>query len=711
MAVDFTEEERSFLTAAQAEEALKAAGVLLEDLRPRAPESFDEATREVRAKAYEERRQYLWSLVRQELTRLQAKSSRRGSSGAAAPRAATASAQQGTHEAALQQMVARETRALERELRAEAQRERLERRQDAAAAARNEALAEKERVRAMKNDAREFLGDMRAARRGLAAQGAAGVQRPRPTPRPSSAPTPRPRPMAGFAPPSSETLSVVVRARAENTLAKREAEISAKMARKEEAYARRREAVENEREVKKLYAEQTRLRHEERFAGVQLTALQQTWKTQRELEDRQSRAERERAALRAAVGKVSASAEGGGVAAMEDAREERTSKVAARAANAATRLEEQNATAMAKERLKQQRAAAARDQADRQAENDKRQLQIRQHEQAMRRAARLTAKQVSEEVQRARVESDTQLASQRSAEVRKRTEDDRAKKKMDADLKAELHRENAERVRRAEEYRASKTQSLIEEKNLRYEQRRQMAAEGQELRIAFAVTRAKQQAAMGDQLRKSSERDLERAMRKAKSDPNFDTLAMESQRELAAKASAAPPPRPKSSRGGAASAKHPGSSGRLAIDAGEEKSSGAGRSTASAHSAADKKQRAAFASIERLRAQQNVELRAAVESEQRAEKKRSEMLLNTPEGADRVRLQKLLKMERERADSELMGLTAEHECALIRVSNAGASRHPEPPLLPLLTLPSVSPPRYQHRLALAELFKKAGVTR
>ena len=236
MAVDFTEEERSFLTAAQAEEALKAAGVLLEDLRPRAPESFDEATREVRAKAYEERRQYLWSLVRQELTRLQAKSSRRGSSGAVAPRAATASAQQGTHEAALQQMVARETRALERELRAEAQRERLERRQDAAAAARNEALAEKERVRAMKNDAREFLGDMRAARRGLAAQGAAGVQRPRPTPRPSSAPTPRPRPMAGFAPPSSETLSVVVRARAENTLAKREAEISAKMARKEEAY-------------------------------------------------------------------------------------------------------------------------------------------------------------------------------------------------------------------------------------------------------------------------------------------------------------------------------------------------------------------------------------------------------------------------------------------------------------------------------------------
>jgi hypothetical protein len=55
--------------------------------------------------------------------------------------------------------------------------------------------------------------------------------------------------------------------------------------------------------------------------------------------------------------------------------------------------------------------------------------------------------------------------------------------------------------------------------------------------------------------------------------------------------------------------------------------------------------------------------------------KRAELLAATPEGADRARLQKLQKFERERADSELMALTAEHE------------------------------------LRLAELFKRVGVTR
>ena len=40
------------------------------------------------------------------------------------------------------------------------------------------------------------------------------------------------------------------------------------------------------------------------------------------------------------------------------------------------------------------------------------------------------------------------------------------------------------------------------------------------------------------------------------------------------------------------------------------------------------------------------------------------LLSVTPEGTDRARLQKLLKLERDRADAELMGLTAEHELAL-----------------------------------------------
>jgi len=45
------------------------------------------------------------------------------------------------------------------------------------------------------------------------------------------------------------------------------------------------------------------------------------------------------------------------------------------------------------------------------------------------------------------------------------------------------------------------------------------------------------------------------------------------------------------------------------------------------------------------------------------------------EGADRVRLQKLLKLERERADSDLMALTAEHELELAEhFSRLGVTR-------------------------------------
>ena len=74
--------------------------------------------------------------------------------------------------------------------------------------------------------------------------------------------------------------------------------------------------------------------------------------------------------------------------------------------------------------------------------------------------------------------------------------------------------------------------------------------------------------------------------------------------------------------------------------------------------------RAAFAAVEQLRAEQNVELRQAVEAEQLAEAERTALLAQTAEGSDRARLQKLLKLERERADTELMALTAEHELAL-----------------------------------------------
>lgn len=103
---------------------------------------------------------------------------------------------------------------------------------------------------------------------------------------------------------------------------------------------------------------------------------------------------------------------------------------------------------------------------------------------------------------------------------------------------------------------------------------------------------------------------------------------------------------------------HAGTSGRLAVEAGAPSGPkpAAGRE--------DARQQAAFASIQRLRTQQNVELQAAVQAEQIAEAGRVELLGKNSEGADRVRLQKLLKLERDRADAELRGLTAEHELAL-----------------------------------------------
>ena len=87
------------------------------------------------------------------------------------------------------------------------------------------------------------------------------------------------------------------------------------------------------------------------------------------------------------------------------------------------------------------------------------------------------------------------------------------------------------------------------------------------------------------------------------------------------------------------------------------------------------RRRAAFAAIEQLRAEQNVELRQAVEAEQLAEAERTALLAQTAEGSESARLQKLLKLERERADSEMMALTAEHELSLARLfKQAGVTR-------------------------------------
>ena len=693
MVVDFSPDERAFLSSPHAQEALGAAGVNIEDLRPRALESFDEATRGMRAQAYEARRKYLWRLVRDERSQLEAKERKaaqragaeasakakvkaRGSDGsAAAPIESTAG---DNHARALQQMVAQETRALERELRAEAQRERLQRKQEQAAAARAQALADKERQRMMREESRQFLGDLRSARRELEEQSASNnVQRKRAASargRPSSAPPARPS--SGMAP-QNASLKEAVRLKAKEAAEQRAAKIAAEQEQKDAAFARRREQIENERALKRLYAEQVRLRHEERLAGVQLQTLEQTMKTQRELEEKQNRAERERAAQRAAVGKVSVSLDDaeGGTDDFEEKRQERTSKVLARAAQAEKRLEQAKGASLEKERMKQQRAAAAREERKRQEDAERQEQEQKNYELAMRRAQRLAMKQVAEEVQKAKTESAAELAAQRSAAVRERAEQERQKKRLEAELKQEMFRENAERVRRASEYKAAQVEASIHQKNLRYEQRSMTMEEGKELRLAFSVTRARQQSAMHNQMRASSEKELQRALSKARTDPDFDPLdkpptSARDDADGQPPRPAAAKPRPKTARPSSTQRARPAAADDGAFST---MPAAVGGLPAGAHE--DAQERAAFGAIEKLRAQQNKELREAVESEQKHEAKRAELLASTPEGPDRVRLQKLLKLERERADGEMMALAAEHE------------------------------------LALAQLFKKTGVTR
>ena len=60
---------------------------------------------------------------------------------------------------------------------------------------------------------------------------------------------------------------------------------------------------------------------------------------------------------------------------------------------------------------------------------------------------------------------------------------------------------------------------------------------------------------------------------------------------------------------------------------------------------------------------------------QAAEAERVRLLAQTGDGSDRARLQKLLRLERERADADQMALTASHELALAeKFSRLGMTR-------------------------------------
>lgn len=315
--VDFDAEERAFLCAPLAETACQNCGVTLEDLRPRSASEFDGSKEEqkMRSDAYEQRRVYKWRLVREEHSRLERRAVAASEQEAPflPPGKASGERVLGTaqvaHETQLRQMVERQTRALERDLRAEAQRQRMERKQEMAAEARAAMAQEQIRARDAARGAHELLGDVRAARRQLDQEAA---QRPARV-RPSSAPPSRPNSSrgGGALTPSNSKGSMVdlVRTRAEVARVERSKELEARMTSKDKALERRKEERENEQQVRRLYAEQMRLRHEERRTAVQLATLQNSLRTQRELLTKQEKAERERERERARRASVALAAE------------------------------------------------------------------------------------------------------------------------------------------------------------------------------------------------------------------------------------------------------------------------------------------------------------------------------------------------------------------------------------------------------------------
>ena len=85
--------------------------------------------------------------------------------------------------------------------------------------------------------------------------------------------------------------------------------------------------------------------------------------------------------------------------------------------------------------------------------------------------------------------------------------------------------------------------------------------------------------------------------------------------------------------------------------------------------------RGGLAAVERMRREQNQQLLAELRDEEDRDAQRKALLGETPSGPDRERLLKICEMERSRASSNMMSLTAEHELALAqRMAELGMTR-------------------------------------
>ena len=486
--VDFSPEERAFLCHPRAEDALAAAGVVLEDLRPRALESFEEP-KEMRAATFEQRRVYQWRLVRQELAKLEQRAEAAKRKAAAAttseirqhdPRPtaiqppeyytearkqlaqlpqeppagaggrveSVEAAAQRAHELALRQMVQRETRALERELRAEKQRERLEDRQRAASESRLKVLSEKQRQRGVAREPRIPVGRARSELEARAA-------RPPPRAPPPRAPPRRPRSVCWW--PFRWTFrgrgggGGTTPARPVAVAAKLHCRGGARARRGRAAAAREHRTEDGEQGEEHGQAEggggggagdastlcgtdAAEARGEVGGGAARRAGADDA--SAKGARGKQHKAERERAAMRAAVGKVAASSGGGGgevgdgggeAGRQADRQADLASKVAERAAHAQQRLAEAARQAEEKAAMRDARAAEYRRKAEEQRQ-ERRALQIRNHGVAQRQQKRES--KLVQGLQRARAQTAAELATRRCEEQRERMRHEREQKRL-----------------------------------------------------------------------------------------------------------------------------------------------------------------------------------------------------------------------------------------------------------------------------------------
>ena len=298
MVLDFSVEERSFLSDPLAEEACKRAGVLLETLRPSA--NVGDPVR------LERRRQYNWSLVRAEhliLQRLAADTELKGAladSTVGKEARTDADAMSRAHDASIRNLVAQQSLALQRDFECETKKYQLELRQERAREVREAHARERERTQRQTGSRRELVAEMQEARRVVAAEkdaekdaekeakssgGQAGESsRERAGKRPSSAPPGRP-----VVPVSSEASS---RARERRELADlaRESLLEERRCAQAQALAGRQSELAYERERKQVQSEQARLRHQERLLAVESADLERTIELERARKRREERA-------------------------------------------------------------------------------------------------------------------------------------------------------------------------------------------------------------------------------------------------------------------------------------------------------------------------------------------------------------------------------------------------------------------------------------